>query len=200
MPHDVLDPRRVESESELVARAQSGDRAAFATIVRTYSPEIMRFLLSKLIRAADAQDLMQETFVRAMRHIGGYTHGGNLRGWLLAIAKNALVDAMRCQARHERHLDGEVEDLLDEAMQQSPAIDEVFIRDETLRCLKACIDCLGPEKFAAVQAWLRGGNLAEHARQTGVAESTVRMRWREAKKALQKCLSRGPGSQDGEGK
>jgi RNA polymerase sigma-70 factor (ECF subfamily) len=82
--------------SDLARREK--DRAFEAEALRWF-PELTRFALSLTRNEADADDLVQETFLRAYRGFDGYQPGSNIRAWLFTILHRARTDTFRRQAR-----------------------------------------------------------------------------------------------------
>ena len=77
---------------------------AFESIVAAYHAEIRRYLLRLTAKATDADDLSQETFVRAFRAYRALPSGSNVRAWLFAIATNVCRNHFRAQKRRRRAL------------------------------------------------------------------------------------------------
>src|SRR5690349_5450342 len=86
-------------EADLVRAAQAGDSRAFAEIVRRYQRAIYRVAYGFTRTAADADDLAQETFVRAYQAIGRFRVGEPLYPWLARIASNQALSLMRRRRR-----------------------------------------------------------------------------------------------------
>ena len=85
----------VETNSELVARARSGDAAAFAAIFEAHHARILRYV-RRLVGDGDvAADVAQDTFVRAYRALASGSSCDNLDAWLHAIATNAALSVLR---------------------------------------------------------------------------------------------------------
>lgn len=82
------------SDHAIVDAARSGDRAAFALLHDRYAPMIHGILLSHA-SPADADDLVQEVFLRAMRSIGTLRDAPAVGGWLVAIARNTAISRRR---------------------------------------------------------------------------------------------------------
>ena len=91
-----------EPEPDTVRAAMAGDRAAFEELVRTYQAHVWRFLRHAVGDAHLAEDLAQETFLRAYRHLPGFAFRSRFSTWLFQIARNAAVDAARQEARRRR--------------------------------------------------------------------------------------------------
>jgi RNA polymerase sigma-70 factor (ECF subfamily) len=86
-------------EAEVVRAAQRGDSAAFAEIVRRYQHAVHRVAYALTRNAADADDLAQETFVRAYRALDRFRAGEPLYPWLARIATNLAFSLFRTRRR-----------------------------------------------------------------------------------------------------
>jgi RNA polymerase sigma-70 factor (ECF subfamily) len=83
--------RRVDADEMLAARAATGDRDAFDELVRRYQVRIFR--LARILTRGDrqdAEDLAQETFIRAYRAVGRFRHDATFQTWLHRIALNVI--------------------------------------------------------------------------------------------------------------
>lgn len=81
--------------ADLICRAQRREPAAFDALVEAYSPRLYGYFYRLTGSRHDAEDLLQELFVRLVRMIGDYTHGGRFDGWLFRIATNLVRDRVR---------------------------------------------------------------------------------------------------------
>ena len=91
------DPRT--DESALVRAAQAGDRAAFGTLYAQFARMVHGILLAH-VSYADAEDLMQDVFIRALEQLSGLRELAAFGGWLSSIARRAAFD----HHRHTRRL------------------------------------------------------------------------------------------------
>jgi RNA polymerase sigma-70 factor (ECF subfamily) len=91
-----------ESEDTLVRKAQGGDRAAFEELVRRLSRLLYARLYLDTGDSDRAEDLLQDTWLRAYRSLGRLSEVASLRSWLLTIAQNVLADAARRETRKKR--------------------------------------------------------------------------------------------------
>jgi RNA polymerase sigma-70 factor (ECF subfamily) len=91
-----------DTEEVLVQKARSGDRSAFEELVRRTSRLVYARLYLETADRHAAEDLVQETYLHALRRIEQLQDAGTFRGWLLAIAANAAVDAARRNNRRKR--------------------------------------------------------------------------------------------------
>ena len=84
---------------EQIAKCQQGDPEAFAWLSEEYGPRLYRYFLRMKGSAADAEDLLQELFVKLIEKIGHYKHEGRFEGWLFCVAANMVRDEARRRAR-----------------------------------------------------------------------------------------------------
>ena len=96
------------SETELVNRAQSGDRNAFSELVRNHAQGVMNVIYRMCGDVHIAEDAAQETFIQAWLHLSTYRPQTSLRNWLYRIAVNAATDMLR---KEKRILPNSMEDL-----------------------------------------------------------------------------------------
>jgi len=92
----ILDPGE---EAALVRAAQGGDAASFTAIVRHYQRPVYRIAYGLTRNTADADDLAQETFVRAYQALGRFRVGEPLYPWLARIATNLAFSLFRRRKR-----------------------------------------------------------------------------------------------------
>jgi RNA polymerase sigma-70 factor (ECF subfamily) len=84
------------SDEALLAGMAAGDREAAAAFVRRFQARVYGLALTVVGVPAQAEEIAQETFVRAWRHAGAYDpRRGRVATWLLTIARNAAVDVLR---------------------------------------------------------------------------------------------------------
>ena len=88
----------VDDEAELVSRLRSGDAESFDAIYDEYRPRIFGFLLRLSRRRTVAEDLLDETFLRLVRHAPGLRDHTNLGAWLFTVARNLYWSYRRASA------------------------------------------------------------------------------------------------------
>ena len=99
----------MNSTEELVARVRAGDEEAFRLIFDRYSRPVLGFIYDMVGDRALAEDLAQETFVRAYRGLGGLREETKLSTWLFAIAKNCAREQLRSRRRNEGNVELDAE-------------------------------------------------------------------------------------------
>lgn len=107
-----------EDDPSLIARVLSGDRRAFEPLVRRHERRVFRVTLAVLGNVEDAEDAMQDTFIKAYRHLSQFRRESRFTTWLTRIAVNEALQ--KRQAR--KHLIS-----LDESQEtESPALPQRF--------------------------------------------------------------------------
>jgi RNA polymerase sigma-70 factor (ECF subfamily) len=183
-------------ESDLVRRAQSGDTAAFTEIVRRYQRAVVRVAYGLTRNPADADDLAQETFVRAWRAIGRFRVGEPLYPWLSRIAVNLAYSLFR---RRKRRPETPIEPLVEAGQQwagnEDPSRDAA--ESEQKERLAECFEELSPEHRAIlVLRVMEDLSYEEIAQTLGVPIGTVMSRLSRARSELKSRLearTREPG-------
>lgn len=91
-------------EPELIRDAQKGDRAAFAILVERYWDRLYRWLYHLTRDAHAAEDLVQETFLKAFAALARFQAGTNFRAWLFRIGHNNFVNLHRSRSQNRQQL------------------------------------------------------------------------------------------------
>ncbi len=87
--------------ARLVEAAKAGDQAAFGTLVEAYQDRIYGYLSRMLSDPTEAEDVAQETFVRAYRSLGRFRGASSFHTWLYRIASNLAIDVARKRKRQD---------------------------------------------------------------------------------------------------
>ena len=87
-----------ESDSAAIVRVNAGDGDAYRTLVERYSRAIFRLAYRMTGNAQDAEDVVQETFLRAYRHLHRWEGCSSFSTWLYRIAANCALDVIRARA------------------------------------------------------------------------------------------------------
>jgi RNA polymerase sigma-70 factor, ECF subfamily len=94
-------PTAAISAEELAVRARDGSRISFDELVVRYRPQLVAFLARRLGDTADAEDVAQETFLRAYDHLAGYDPARPFSTWLFAIGKNVAANHAIARTRRD---------------------------------------------------------------------------------------------------
>jgi RNA polymerase sigma-70 factor, ECF subfamily len=95
----------MNSAEDLIARTRSGDTEAFRLIFDRYSRPVISFIYDLTNEREVAEELMQETFVRAYRNLGSLRADAKLSTWLFGIAKNVSREHARARRRASRKVE-----------------------------------------------------------------------------------------------
>jgi RNA polymerase sigma-70 factor (ECF subfamily) len=161
-------------------------------LFETYHDRIYRYVLGLVRNPAEAEDLTQDTFLRAYRYGDSLRDPKAVRGWLYRIATHACLDRLR-QRKPLVSLDSEAgERRVKPPVSQSPSPLDVSERKETSACVQRCLDFL-PDQYRAVILLHEAHSLtaAEIAGLLGVTVATVKIRLHRARRGLQQVMERG---------
>jgi RNA polymerase sigma-70 factor (ECF subfamily) len=153
----------VDEEDGLIRSAAQGDRGAFGELYVRYARMVHGILLAR-VPAGDAEDLVQDVFVSAMRQLRGLRTAAAFRGWLAAIARNRAIDYFR-DARHSTP----IEEATESKHAVRPAGQDAFVVLDLIRSL--------PEAYreTLVLRLVEGMTGPEIAQQTGLTADSVRV-------------------------
>jgi RNA polymerase sigma-70 factor (ECF subfamily) len=87
----------LESESDLITRAQQGDRDAYAALVRCHYASVIRVIYRFCGDEHLAEDVAQEAFLKAWQHLSTYRPRSSFKNWLYRIAINTATDKLRSE-------------------------------------------------------------------------------------------------------
>ncbi len=177
-----------ESDEKLMLRFQAGDARAFEVLVRRHRTPVFSFLLRLAGDRARAEDLCQETFLKAVHASSGWEPRARFQTWLYAIARNQAVDAARRQAfRRAESLDASGAAA---AASEDPPPDRQAEGALLRPKLEAALASLPDEQREVfLLREYAGLRFHEIAAVTGVAENTVKSRMRYALEALRERLA-----------
>ena len=171
-------------ESELVRDAQSGDRAAFAVLVERYWDRLYRWLFQLTHDSHAAEDLTQETFLKAFSAINRFQAGTNFRAWLFRIGHNNFVNLHRSKAANHRQPMP-----ADAPTRQEGPVEETLSR-EALQELARAVGRLPAEFRTAFLLRIdEGMSFRSIAAVLGITEETARWRVFKARQKLLQTLS-----------
>lgn len=85
----------MHSDNQLIKKSIRGDHAAFAELLDRYLSPVYKFAYQYVRNGADAEDIAQEAFVRAWKHLRSFDTSKNFKTWIFTIAKNAALDLLK---------------------------------------------------------------------------------------------------------
>lgn len=173
-------------EAARTAIRRGDDRGAVALLVRTYGPAVYRYCRT-MIGEADAEDLMQITFLHAQRSLASTAAMPSIKGWLLGIARHRCLDKIRAERRRPR-ADFDTDEVM-ELPAQVTDVQAVLAERRAGAEIDDCLDALEPRIRAAVLMRYQDQlSYDEIAGETGEKAVTLRVRVSRALPALRRCL------------
>jgi RNA polymerase sigma-70 factor (ECF subfamily) len=188
-------------DAVLLTAAQRGDHAAFTLIIERHGKLVHGYLLARLTRPADAEDLGQEVFLRlyTAKAVPRGSMELAMRPWLLGIARNVLREHVRATRRRRETawtaLCLDVEDLVGSGESDGRDFDEVLGK------LPGCLEALGPSARQAIDLYyhddLRMREIADRFKRS---EGAVKLLVHRARQAVRRCLESGQSAATERGK
>jgi RNA polymerase sigma-70 factor (ECF subfamily) len=174
------------NETELVTRAQSGERNAFSELVRIHAQGVFNVIYRMCGNMQIAEDAAQETFIQAWLHLLSYRPETSLRNWLYRIAVNTATDMLR---KEKRILPAAMEDFYPTDPQLGP--EALFSQGERTALVQKAVLSL-PEASRAVLVLREYEDLSYHeiADALDIPVGTVMSRLNYARSLLKNRLER----------
>jgi len=184
-PHDL-------DEASLIDDAQAGDRSAFAALIERYWDRLYRWLYHLTRDPHTAEDLAQETFLKAFAAVKSFRAGSNFRAWLFRIAHNNFVNQRRSNKRTRLPLPAELPQ-----PGESP-VEELLGREGIERLSQAVRDLPSDYRGALMLRAEEGLSFKQIAEILNITEQTARWRVFKARQKLMSVLTPDyfPASQD----
>jgi RNA polymerase sigma-70 factor, ECF subfamily len=177
-------------ERHLIQKAMDGNRAAFEELVRRTTRLVFARLYLDIGHVHRAEDLTQETFLLAYRSLHTLANPEGFRAWLLSIAHNVLVDAVRHDARLKRVAPSRSETPLGLIPSQNPPPDARLEEEERRQRVLAVLRSL-PETYRLplTLRYIVGADAEEISTQLGLTNGTLRGQLHRGLKMLRDRLS-----------
>lgn len=151
----------MEDLEEALSRARAGDRAAMGELYQAFASPLLSFLVMQTRRQQDAEDLLGEVFIAAMRDIGSFEGDPTgFRAWLYRIATNRAIDLSRRNRRRPEETLEVVQERVDEADPEADALAGL----ERAR-VRAAVRALPEEQRRVMALRLAGGLTASEIAQ-----------------------------------
>ena len=176
-----------EEIETLILQVAEGDRTAFGGLYDATSAKLFGICLRILSTRAEAEDALQEVFVKIWRNADRYRAGGfSPMTWLITIARNHAIDRLR-----SRRAEGDGLDEAERVADVRPGPEASAIASSERARLDSCLDELDEDRSQAVRlAYLHGETYADLAARFGVPLNTMRTWLRRSLLKLRECLVR----------
>ena len=177
-------PRRRADEDALIPQAQGGDSAAFSELAAHYYDGLYRWLYHLTRDRHAAEDLTQETFLRALAAVKSFRPGSNFRAWVFRIGHNNFVNQKRAERRTKHPLPD------DAAAHEIGSAESAAENREALETVNRAVAELPVDFREALLLRVDEGlSFREVAKVLGTTEETARWRVFKARQKLMKVLS-----------
>jgi RNA polymerase sigma-70 factor (ECF subfamily) len=175
-----------------VERARSGDSDAFRVLVEQHSRAIFRLAFRMTGNEQDAEDVVQETFLRAYKQLDKYEARSSFSTWLFRIASNYSLDLIRMRKRHEDRRERgaeEEKDILQTIPGNTPGPDRIVYSSQVQDRVNEALNELSPqERTAFVLRHFEGMSIDEIGEALGTGTNATKHSIFRAVQKLRKSL------------
>jgi RNA polymerase sigma-70 factor, ECF subfamily len=190
-------PRLMEvmeaSQATAVAQVQAGDHAVFQALVEQHSLSLFRVAYRMTGSESDAEEIVQETFLRAYQQRKSFEARSNVGTWLYRIAVNGSIDLLRKRKRHDAHLEALDSDESSAPVlslaSSSPAADRLVYSAQLGKRVARVLEQLSSvERAAFVLRHYEELSIEEIARSLGLSSSAAKQAVFRAVQKMRKAL------------
>jgi RNA polymerase sigma-70 factor (ECF subfamily) len=194
-PHRLPSSVAREDEHLLVAAAKAGDASAFEELVNRYERKIFRLTMNITRNREDAEDAMQDAFMKAYSHLDKFQEESRFYTWLVRIAANEALMRLRKRRPNQLSLDEPIESEDDFIPQQiedwGPSPEQRYAQTEMRDILRGVIDELTPDfRLVFLLRDVEGLSTEETAEAVGISEAAVKSRLLRGRLKLRQKLNR----------
>lgn len=194
-PHRLVSKVAREDEHQLVAAAKSGDVTAFEELVSRYERKIFRLTMNITRNREDAEDAMQDAFLKSYSHLKTFQGDSRFYTWLVRIAANEALMRLRKRRPNQFSLDEPIEgdeDLMPRQLQDwGPGPEQRFAQTEMREILSGVIEELEPDyRIVFVLRDIEELSTEETAASLGISIPAVKSRLLRARLKLREKLNR----------
>ena len=200
-PMAEVDDLRKASDEALVTEAKGGDQHAFVELCDRYGRCVKQKIFQIVRNQDDSEDVLQETLMRAYKHLNGFRGNCSFRTWFTQIAINTALMLLRWRRiRSEMgfELVGEEGEIIDrwEIPDPSPNPEQLYLKRQTIQMLSNAVTRL-PPNFRPIVEQFHGKDLKliEAAQALGLKEGAAKSRLLRARALLRRRLQNQVSSQ-----
>jgi RNA polymerase sigma-70 factor (ECF subfamily) len=185
---DEVDTGASAGDAALIRRARAGDREAFGGLVLRHRASLNAIAARLLGSSADVDEVVQEAFVAAWRHLGEFDPAREFGPWLRTICRNRLANHLRDRAARRNRALGSIDEALLAAAPEEAPVDDGARR---VAALKLCLSELQPDARALLrERYWTGRAVKDLAAAAGRSEAGLAMALMRLRHALQACVER----------
>jgi len=140
--------KQMQDDAAAVALARDGNEDAFRVLVERHSRHVFRLACRMTGKPEDAEDVVQETFIRAFRQLGRFEARSNFSTWLYRIAYNCAIDFIRARPHREQNEERETLESMSDVV-TSPGADDMVYAGQISDRVQQALEELSPKERAA---------------------------------------------------
>jgi RNA polymerase sigma-70 factor, ECF subfamily len=170
----------------LFEKVQSRDSKAFDQLMREYSPELYNFILRIVSNAEDAQDILQDTFVRVWEKSHQFKGNSSIKTWIFRIAINLSYTHLKKRKRWSLSILDEIKSLISDS---DPVQDTERVHNSML--LEKSLTFLTPRQHAVVVSRIyQDLPFAQIGEALGCSENAAKVHFHEGKKRIESYINK----------
>ncbi len=186
------------TDSELLKRHQEGDSDAFPLIMKAYLKPIYHFAFHFTREEGSAEDIAQETFIKAWKHLDRFNAEKKFKTWIFAIAKNTAYDYLKKKRAipFSSFEDDDGENPIEAIDDEKLLPDSLFEKKEIAATLAQALEQISPPNRALLTLrYIEDFSLEEISEILGEPYNTIKSRHGRALKSLKDVILRDDASQ-----
>lgn len=176
--------------NELIEACKRNDADAFRKIYDTYAPKMMGISLRYMQNRAEAEDVLQDSFIKVYLNIKKYRSDGSFEGWLRRIVVNVAINKLKENARNEITLLDSDETIANNHIDESNSIEDIEYRYSMQEMLNAIQRLSNMHRMIFNMAEIEGFSTKEIAEKLNLSEHTIRGSLSKAKTILRTYLEK----------
>jgi RNA polymerase sigma-70 factor (ECF subfamily) len=176
--------------TDVIREVLAGNAAEFARLVREFGLPVRSFIHARVMNAADAEDLAQESFIAAFRGLAKFETGQSFEAWLIGIARHRVLGHFRATGRRHNINEKFREECLVRIGDELDQIGEEIGQDP-LKRLMDCVEKLPERMRQVIRARLRGEDGSQTATLLNTSRGAIYMLQLRANGQLKDCIMKG---------
>lgn len=179
----------MDIENKLVSDTLKGDVDSFSSLVASYQERIFNFLFRLTLCREDAEELLQDVFVRVYKYLYTYNSSMKFSSWVYRIALNTFKD--HCKRKKRQLSTCSFDDEINTAVNSLNHLETDFYAREDFREIVKIINSLKEEyRIAVILKYIQDFSYKEIGEMLGITPQNAKMRVNRARKEIGKSLSR----------